>query len=1030
MILLSLLVVGTIATQMIPIALFPDDYDQPQINIGVSYRNSTPDDSEEQVTRPIEEALGAVPNLRRVYSNTQSNYVSVQVQFHKGTDLSEAYANVSDRMERVMTEMPDQVERINIFKWNSNDIPIVWAAMIYGEKEMDVDFLADRYVLPAFQRINGVGNVELNGIRGREVRIVVDHDRLAAHNIPVAELAQTLNNQNFNLSAGKIVEGKSERYVRSVGRLQTLSEFEGILLQPETGVTLGDIAKVEFSPLDDWNVFSLERDKSYGISFTRSSGANVVEVTQAIEATMQELQSNPELGDLRFHVFWNQGNHVTESIDNLKQSGLWGGMFSFIVLMIYLRSLRMTLTITLAIPLSLLCSVIALFFLGWSLNMATMMGLLLSVGLVVDNSIVIVENIQIKRLQRSSAKDAALFGASEMGLAITLATLTTIVVFLPLILMGDGGEMQFWLLRIGTPVMTSLIASLVIALLLIPLATVYFSDKPKESDKKIGHSRACAFYEKVLEWTLRNRNYVSIALIAVLLVSFAVPFKKIKQNADSGALQNVNLRYEFPGGQSLEEISEYLSGVYDYIESKRDAYNYKTYSAWYTAAFGNIEIHLNQETKPWYVTAYTGMAQGLGLMKNPHLSRQEIIEDLRKNITPSPGSRLRFNWNEQDSNKAFNVALYGDDTETLRGLSKEVERRLRSVEGLVAVETEEDVNRQELNLTLDKEKALRFGIDPGMISGAIAYTVRGNEVGYFYEPNGRQLRIRIWLEEEDRDSMDELRKINFNGVDGSQVPLESLVSVSYDDSSGSIRRQNRKTVIRIRGIATKEDSKALFKRTDAVMADFEMPRGYRWDKGGQYQQMQESNQTFTFTLIMITVFIILLMGAMFESFILPFCVFLTMPLAAIGVVWTLYLTNTPFNIMASIGIIILLGVVVNNGIVLIDLITRLRAEGIPRFEAIIEAGKRRFRPIWMTSLTTIFGMIPMALGDAKMMQMSYSPLGRAIMGGMLTSTFLTLIIVPLFYTLFDDLRVRFPAKIRTVFSKTNTKKAVTESTAS
>ena len=200
------------------------------------------------------------------------------------------------------------------------------------------------------------------------------------------------------------------------------------------------------------------------------------------------------------------------------------------------------------------------------------------------------------------------------------------------------------------------------------------------------------------------------------------------------------------------------------------------------------------------------------------------------------------------------------------------------------------------------------------------------------------------------------------------------------------------------------------------MADFEMPRGYRWDKGGQYQQMQESNQTFTFTLIMIVVFVILLMGAMFESFILPFSVFLTMPLAAIGVVWTLYLTGTPFNIMASNGIIILLGVVVNNGIVLIDLVTRLRAGGLPRFEAVIEAGKRRFRPIWMTSLTTIFGMIPMSLGESKMMQMSYSPLGRAIMGGMLTATFLTLLIVPLFYTLFDDLRIYVSSQIRSVFS--------------
>lgn len=1018
MILLTLLVVGGIATVLIPIALFPDDFEHPQLYIGVSNRNSNPTDTEEQITRPIEDALGTVPNIKRIYSSSQSSYASVRVQFHKGADLGEAYANVSDRMERVMPEMPDAVERISIYKHNTTDIPVIWAAMTYGEESMDVDYLAERYVLPAFQRINGVGNVEMNGIRGREVRIELDHDKLKAHNISVMKLAQSLADQNFNLSAGKVVESESERFVRSVGRLKNLAEFEAILIDSESNLKLSDIATVAFRPEENWNVFSLEREQSYGISFSRSSGANVVEVCQAIEATMRELESNPEFGSLKFHIFWNQGDHVTESVHNLQQSGLWGGLFSVIVLFIYLRSIRLTITITLAIPLSLLCSVIVLYFLGWSLNIATMMGLLLSVGLVVDNSIVIVENIQIKRLQGLGPRQAALKGSSEMGLAITLATLTTIVVFLPLILMGEGNEMQFWLLRIGVPVMTSLMASLLIALLLIPLATKVFADKTNGSKERIGKSRASAAYIKALRWSLEHRSYVSITLIFLLVLSYAIPFQKISQNADGGGQQNVNLRYDFPGGQSLEDIAEYLSSVFDYIESKQSVYNYTTYSARYTSTFGNIELQLNNETKPWYVSAYRGISEGIGLSKSPYLTRQEIIEDLKKNITPSPGSRLRFSRNDQDPTKSFNVTLYGDDTKTLKALSKEVERRLRSIDGLVAVETEDDTARQELNLTIDREKALRFGIDTREISGAVSYAIRGNEVGYFYDSNGRQTRIRIWLDEEDRESVDQLRKITFQAEDGSEIPLESLVRFSYENGSNTIRRQDRKTVLRIKGIANEDDSKELFKQTDAVMQDFEMPRGYRWDKGGQYQQMQESNATFTFTLIMIVVFIILLMGAMFESFLLPFCVFLTMPLAGVGVVWTLYLTNTPFNMMASIGIIILLGVVVNNGIVLIDLVTRLRAEGLSRTDAILEAGKRRFRPIWMTSLTTIFGMIPMSLGDTKMIDMSYSPLGRAIMGGMLTSTVLTLLIVPIFYTLFDDLRIRFFGYIKSIFSKT------------
>ncbi len=1015
--LLTLLVVGAIAYIKIPIALFPDDMENPMLFIGVSNPNSNPTDTEEKVTKLVEEGLGTVPGVKRIYSNSYESYSQTNVAFHKGIDISEAYADVRDRMDRVMPDMPDEVEQINVFKFSANDIPILFAAMSLDENAVDVDYVSERYILPALQRINGVGNVNINGVQGREIRIELDNDKIKAHNINVARLGQSLNNQNFNLSAGVVEESERELFVRSVGRISDLETFESIPVDLETGIRLGDIATVDPKPEDNWRVFALERDQSYGVEITRSSGANIVEVCEQIEQTFDELVAMPELESLRFHIFWNQGHHVTESVDNLKQSGLWGGLFSVVVLFLFLRSAKMTLTITLAIPLSIMTSIVALYFLGWSLNIATMMGLLLSIGLVVDNSIVIVENIHVKRQLGMDPKNAALVGSGEMGLAITLATLTTIVVFLPLILMGEGDEMQFWLLRIGVPVMLSLIASLGIALLLIPLATKVFAEKVDTSQGTQSRSRFSKAYTRALRWTLQNRSYACLTLLALLALSFAVPFKKIGQVAESGNQQDVRLRYEFPGGQSLETISNYFAGVYDYLDSQKERYNFDTYSSFYYSTEGSIELHFDDAVKPWYVTGYQSLLGSVGLWKSPHLSKQEIVKDLRENLAAPPGAKLRFSRKDEDPTKSFNVSLYGDDTETLRTISQEVERRLRSVEGLVAVETDEDMRRQELNITLDRERANHFGIDTQLISGAISYAIRGQIVGYYYDTNGHRSRIRIWLHKEDRESISDVRKLTFEGADGAEVPLESLASLSYEGGSRAIRRQDRKTVMRVRGIATKDDSKELFKQTDAAMKDLELPRGYRWDKGGQYQQMQETNQTLVFTLLMIVIFIVLLMGAMFESFILPFSIFLTMPLAGVGVVWTLFLTRTNFNIMAMIGTIILLGVVVNNGIVLIDLITRLRKEGFERLEAIVEACKRRFRPIWMTSLTTMFGMIPMSLGDTKMIDMSYSPLGRAMMGGMLTSTVLTLLVVPLFYTLFDDLRVRFFGYIGSIFRR-------------
>jgi len=1013
--LMTLLVVGAIAYLRIPIALFPDDMENPSLFIGVRIPNSNPADTEDKITRKVEEGLGTVPGVDRISSTSFESFSQTRVSFHKGVDISEAYADVRDRMDRVMPDLPDEVERIDVFKFSANDIPILFAAMSLDEETVDVDYVSERFILPALQRINGVGNVQINGLQGREIRIELDHDKVKAHNVSVAQLAQTLNNQNFNLSAGLVRESDRELFVRSVGRIPDLETFKEIPVDTEIGLYLGDIAKIDPKPEDTWRVFALERERSYGVEITRSSGANIVEVCRQVTQAFEELKEIPELDSLNVHVFWNQGEHVTESVDNLKQAGLWGGLFSIIVLFLFLRSAKMTLTITLAIPLSILASIVALYFLGWSLNMATMMGLLLSVGLVVDNSIVIVENIHVKRQLGMNPKDAALEGAGEMGLAITLATLTTIVVFLPLIIMGDNGEMQFWLLRIGVPVMLSLLASLVIALLLIPLATKVFAEKVDTTRGTNSQSRFSRWYVSALSWTLKQRSYASIIIIALIALSVAVPFKKIGQQAGGKGQQDIRLQFEFPGGQDIGVIESYFNTVYDFLDTQKGRYNFDTYSAFYQAAEGSISLHLDETVKPWYVTGYQSILGAIGFWDNPHLTREEIIEDLRANVIAPPGARVRFNNQDQDPTKSFNIALYGDDTETLKRISQEVERRLRSVDGLVAVETEDDMQRQELNITLDRERANHFGIETQVISGAISYAIRGNIVGYYYDKNGRRSRIRIWLDEQDRESVNQVRKLTFAGADGALVPLESLASLSYESGARAIRRQDRKTVMRVQGIATEEDSKELFKRIDAVMKDLELPRGFRWDKGGQYQQLQETNETFIFTLIMIVVFVILLMGAMFESFILPFSVFLTMPLAGVGVVWTLYLTKTSFNIMASIGTIILLGVVVNNGIVLIDLITRLRAQGLERLEAIIEAGKRRFRPIWMTSLTTIFGMIPMSLGDTKMIDMSYSPLGRAMMGGMLTSTFLTLLVVPLFYTLFDDLRVLFFGYIKSVF---------------
>ncbi|HIG53086.1 MAG TPA: efflux RND transporter permease subunit, partial [Candidatus Handelsmanbacteria bacterium] len=851
---------------------------------------------------------------------------------------------------------------------------------------------------------DGVGNVDIWGSRSREVLVELDQGKVRGHGVNVYDAVQSLRDQNLTVPGGWVIEGGKKIYARSVGRFQDVEEIANTIVDPEHQLRLDDIAEISYKrPKKDW-VNRIDRKESLGFGITKASGANIVDVSYGVQQVMEELKSHAKLEGLSFKLFWDQGEQVTSAVHNLQNSGLWGGLFAALVLFFFLRAVRITLIITLAIPLSLLATITALYFIGWSLNMATMMGLMLSLGLVVDNAIVIVENIYHKRQQGIDPRTASIEGAGEVGLAVTMATLTTVVVFLPLILMGDVEELSFWMLRLGLPVIVGLVASLAIALLFIPLATLKFATGEQKGEPRL-IVWCRKYYVRSLAWVLRNR-LDAFVIALVLLASIQIPMNGMmrtdKQERDESQLV---FSFEMPSGQSLQEAEEYMLAVEDTLMAHKANYNVESVRTSFSSEQGRVMLFFaEEEDLEWYQVAWHDLSMLMGWREQGYLGYKEVEQDIRRRLEIPPGVRLQVNRENAEQDDLVNVTLYGEDTRVLMGLAEEVERRLESIPGLLSVNTDMDRGSTELQVRLDREQTQRYEVNPWEISSTISYALRGANVNKFHTDDGREVDIRVQFESYDDQNLQDLRNMTFSTAAEREVPLESLADIYVERTLGGIKRENRRTMLTVSARASKDSAQELFAQIDQAMQGFEMPRGYNWDKGDRFVRLEEQNESMYFAVMMSVIFVFLLMGMLFESFVLPLSVIVSIPFSFLGVYWVLYLTDTPFEVMSMIGSIILIGVVVNNAIVLIDLANRLRAGGKSRFDALLEAGQHRFRPILMTTFTTAFGLLPMAVGNSKMIGIAYAPLGRTMMGGLLASMVLTLMLVPLFYTFFDDFR--------------------------
>lgn len=1005
---LSMLVVGFVATRGIPLELFPRGYVGKSLNVSVPWPNSPTREVLEKITIPLEDELSTVKGLDRLNSFTRVGSANVNLAFKQNTDMDVAYREVRDRVQRARLTFPDDVDRFYISKEDPSGIPVAFVGVTIPEDVTDYyNLIQDRIVTP-LSRIDGVARVTVNGLQDKEILIDIDRARAEASGLNLYEVAQELRGDNFTMASGFVNDNGSRLALRSVAEYRTIDDLRNRPLNRNTevediGVVRYDLPEREFS-------VRVNSEDAFAFGVIKEGEANTVETSRRVKERVAELQKDPALKGVMIEIFFNQGEVVELSLGNLVESGVIGGVLAAMVLFFFLKRVRLTVIISLSIPTSLMVALIAMYFYGETLNILTILALVICVGLLVDNSVVVAENIYRLIDAGMDHREACIHGASEIALAVTMATLTTIIVFLPVSLVG--GEAQFFLTKLSIPITVALVGSLVVALLFIPL-TVYLTigrvrrRHAMEEEKHTRFSRLSdlrhrfmdrlyqatfgqigIFYSRMLRVFLVNRLALVLCLAAVFGVTGAIVFKEVKVvPAQEEDQTSFTIGVQMSSEYSFEDTAAYYATAEKILEEKAPDIGLKGYMMVHFTGGGNIQGWMD-ENRELEITA------------------KEAMSRLGDALPRQPGVRLFYGQenNDQKNREAavYVMQFFGEDAEELKVLTDRLEPVLEKLPGVIGVRYREQQSPNELALVMNREKLSSTGVQPELVAGVINYALQGQLLSR-YNMDGHEVPIRAQFQKEDRETLASLLSFQIPAPEeGGTLPLSALTTPRFEQTPTTVFRDNRRISRTITLDLEPENAEATRGRIEQFQKTIDLPEGVSFENPNQSIPIDDIRNLMMAAGISI-IFIYLLMSFLFESFILPLSIVLTIPLASLGVYWGHYIADRNLDVLGCIGGILLIGVVVNNGIVLIDYVNRLRLAGNSRDEALMMASERRFRPIAMTALTTIIGMIPLTVSQANAtIGISYKSFGITLIGGMTTATVLTLLVVPVFYTFFDD----------------------------
>ncbi len=1006
MVLLGVFVLGLLALGRLPLELLPT-ISSSNISVSAPYPSSSPDEVARRIVQPLEESFGTLNRLDRMTSRASADEGQVTLEFVDGTNMDLAAVEVRDRIDRVRHLLPGDLRQIRIRRFQSSDIP---AMRFHLTADWDQDKLYDfteRVLARRLERLDGVAQVDLRGVRKREAQVLLDADRLAAHGVTLREVAELIRANHENVPAGHLREGSRKLQVRILGELSTLEEIRELPLGPP-GLRLGDVAEIvyDYPRQDSWNY--LNSTEALTIGVYKASNANLLDVADRARAELDGLLADPANAGLSARIFHDSSRDVRKGLADLRNAGIVGGLLAVGAVFLFLRRVRTTLLVAIAIPVSVVITFVFMFLLrqaGWSdqtLNVVSLMGLVLALGMLVDNSIVVIESIY-RRIEElgEDPKTAALRGTSEVALAITASTATTLCVFVPLIFLSSGGGFfSLYAREIATTTSFVLTASLLVALTVVPMAAAMVLER-EVPPRAAWLDRLNRRYAAVLRLTLARRLIV-LPIVALLLAGTYWLVASIERAfAPQNEERQVAIEVDTPRSFSVEQSKALFAEVTSLLAAHREelgitdvAYRFATGSS-RGGGFDRqrrIDVFLADEGGP----------------RLPLLEVQNRIRALLP--TGRPGVDMRIGQSGRGPNRSvLELEIAGDDPRLLEDLGREVAVELRQAPMVRDVNLSLESGDDEVRLTVQRERALTAGLSSRQVAQAVQSSLSDRALSYL-KTEDRDVDLVVRYRDEDRETLTDLRNVRLAGREAA-VQLDAVASLAVSPGPQSIDRENRRPKVTL--TANMTSPRGLFAAMGSARATMEsksLPPGYSWSFGRWNRMGQRDGAQVLFALFFALPLVYMLMAVLFESFSRPLVILFSVPFAFVGVGLTMRLASIARDSFTDLGFLLLIGVVVNNAIVLVAHVDSLRRQGLGRDEAILLGGQHRLRAILMTALTTVLGLLPMAgpvlfpgwFGPVEGRAATWAPVSLVILGGLSASTFLTLLLTPTVYAAVSD----------------------------
>lgn len=1006
-IMLIFITIGVISMIKLPLEMFPD-VSFPGLMVHVPYPSSSPEEVERTITRPLEEILSTINNLKNISSTSSSSDSRVHLEFNNGTNMDYASMEIRDKIDQIRSRLPDDLEKIRIRRWSTSDMPVISVNISIPGPLDNLYTLAENLVQPELERLEGVANVDIRGLRSKQLTITLKPELFYGSAINILDLINTIRNNNVNISAGHLEEEDQRLLVRVPGELKYAQQIENLPLN-EQGLKIKDVANITYDYPEKERFHRLNGKDSLSFRIYRASAANVVDVCLRVKAAMEHLKtSEPALEKMDTLYFRDQSEEIQNSLRDLSFAGLIGGLLAVLVLLFFLRKFRSTLIIAVAIPMAVVFTFSfmyiyrSVFDASITINIISLSGLMMAVGMLVDNSVVVLENIfRLKQEKGLPSIRAAVEGSSEVALAVTASTLTTLVVFISVSFLSGSGFGRF-MKDFAITISLALIASLLVSLTFIPLAgSKLLRGKTKEKARWL--VRITSLYESIIRWTIKNRLTKLVTVmgaVAILLSAFYMMSKVEREYMPSSEEREISLQVYMPRSFTLKQMQD----LFDHYE---------------TTLLENKKKLAIKNMTTYYGTEHIRQGRFRGSIDLYLMNKGPSVSDLKKSILKMlpPPAGITYEFSESRGrgghHHGLRVELVGMDFTKLTELVPQVMEKLRTVPEVEDVSSDLEGGDTQLMVKVDRKRAESAGVDSSRVARTIMSSISDRPIGKFKTEN-REIDIILKIQKEEGFSQEDLKNLSLRSHDR-QIPLSAISTFSYRLGSMAIQKENKKSKLRISVNTSAKGMMKISEKIQAVMATIPFPDGYSWSFGSHWRRFQESQESSGLAIILALIFIYIIMASLFESFVHPFTILLTVPLALFGVAFFFTITGITLNDVSYLGLLTLFGIVVNNGIILIDHIRTLRKKGLAKNRAIVQAGKDRLRPIVMTAITTIFGVLPLALpvlfpqffpaatGRARM----WAPISVAILGGLTTSTFFTLIILPTFYSISDSLSTGF-----------------------